>query len=157
MNKRGDTTVWHEIIKAIPAIMIVLILLAAGVKIYNSLHPEQYSVEKKDLKRIVAEIKDLKNNGEVSIPVFSSDNYDVQIFKVDEAKRSVYSGCNLNYCACFKKNSYTICETFNIDKNEFNLDNDKTIVEFLGSASTKSSIKLIRSGNKAPAITLSNI
>lgn len=148
MNKRGDTTVWEEIVKAIPAMMIVLLLIWAGVKIWNSVHPEQFTTEKKDLKRIVAEIKDLKNNDDIDIPIFMTSNYGTELVKMDKDKKSVYPGCSKDYCVCFKKDKVPfVCETFNIDMKIFNYDQytcDK--IEVKSEETEVKQIKITRKG-----------
>ena len=117
MNKRGSSTItWDEIVKAIPAVMIVLLLLWAGVKIWNATHPEKFTTEKKDLKRIVSEIKDLKDGEKIDIPYFSSQSYDVDLVKINDENKIVYNSCRKDYCVCFKKNNDLVtCESFDID------------------------------------------
>lgn len=126
MNKRGDTTVWHELIKAIPAMLIVLLLFWAGVKIWNVLHPEQFTTEKKDLIRLTAEIKDLRYSNtasdSVTVPIFSR-GYVVEIAKNDF---SIYPGCNLDYCLCLSKDGKPlVCEAFNIRDDGFFANNNR--------------------------------
>lgn len=139
MNKRGDITLWHELIKAIPAVFLVLLLVWAGVQIYKATHPEQYSTEKKDLQRIVNEIKDLRIpqgdiKDEVTVPLFSRDYLVQALNTVEPDKKRAYPACNLDYCVCFvNKDVPVVCETFNLDKDyiikEANCESGKKGVE----------------------------
>ncbi len=116
---------FDELIKAIIAIILVLILVAVGVKVYNLIHPEQFSTEKKDLLRIVSEVKDLKQNDNLGIPILSK-NYSLIIANTASPdSKQAYMNCNMDYCACFKKdNQLVICETFNL-RSEFIMDGNK--------------------------------
>lgn len=150
MNKRGDTTVWEEIVKAIPAMMIVLLLVWAGVKIWNSTHPEKFSIEKKDLKRLSAEIKDLKNGDEIYVPVFSTSSYTTQLIDMKEiVDKGVYSGCSKDYCVCFlKSGSPFVCETFDIDMKIFSYKESECDKIIIASSEDEklNQIKLTRTG-----------
>ena len=118
MNKRAELT-FYELIKGVIALIMVFILVAAGVKIYNITHPEKYSVEKKDLLAIVREIKDLKSDNNIIVPIFSKDYTFELVNTVKPEVKSAYGSCNLDYCACFKKDTIIICETFNLDKTNY--------------------------------------
>ena len=124
MNKRGSVEILHEAVRALPAMVLVLVLLYAGVKIYNATHPEQFSVEKKDLRRIVAEIKDLKNDEVITVPLFSQ-NYKLKALRTaTPEQKAAYFGCSMDYCVCFMKdNTLVACEPFNL-KVEFDPEKD---------------------------------
>lgn len=116
MNKKAETTVWTEFIKAIPSVLVILILIGAMVSLWNALHPDQHSIEQKDIARIIGEIQDLKVSGDkIILPVFSS-GYDLFADK-SLALKSKFSGtgCYKDYCLCFAMDTNNlICDSFNI-------------------------------------------
>ncbi|MBR9690164.1 hypothetical protein GOV08_00580, partial [Candidatus Woesearchaeota archaeon] len=67
MNKRGDITVYRELLTLIIAVILFFML----VKIFwNVFTPdEELQQTEKDVKRIVDEIRDLKDGDSISVPV----------------------------------------------------------------------------------------
>lgn len=124
MDKRGEIS-FEELLKAIVSMTLVVFLIIAGVKIWNATHPEKFSIEKKDLKRIASEVKDLKAGESIDVPYFSTSSYDVRLIKVTSDSKSVYNMCNKDYCVCFNKGNNVIsCESFDIDINKYNNDKE---------------------------------
>ena len=124
MNKREQLTIFEEFLRILPAMALFLILLWAGVQIYNATHPEQFSTEKKDLIRFVNEIKDLRvPQGNVidtvTVPLFSRDYLIIGLNMAEQSDKSVYPACSSDYCACLlnKDGKPVLCETFNLRKD----------------------------------------
>ena len=141
MNKKGDTTIWQELVKAIPSILLFFFLIWAGIIIWNATHPEQHSQGEKDILRLIAEIKDLdtldNNQGlkdTITVPVMTRGVTIKVVNTVSKDAKSAYRGCYEDYCLCFIKKGEDnpfICEAFNLRK-EFGLEKkeDYKSVEF---------------------------
>ena len=118
MNKKGEIT-FEELLKTIVSLGVVLLLVGAGIKLWKATHPEQFTTERKDLKRIVSEIKDLKINDDLTIPLFTTKMYVVRVLKPNDADRKVTVECTKEFCVCFLNGPTAICEPFDLDKKEF--------------------------------------
>ena len=128
MNKKGNMKTFTEALLAVISVVTLLFTIYSGIVVWNSINPEQKSVETRDLERIISELKELKNiDDNIEVPVFSKDGI-LKIIPADEIK--YFDGCRLDNCLCINKNANSyVCKGFNL-KKDYGVD--KVILSYGG-------------------------
>lgn len=113
-----DSTIWSLkfAVEIFLSLIIIIALLSIFVNFFNKKQPKDPEII--DLERFVSEIRDLNENEEINIPLFSKD---YNIFIVSSKKiNSLGLSCKIDsdYCACVKKEDSIIGCRYIIKKAE---------------------------------------